>query len=199
VVSGTLFFGTLILAGGAAGAWLLRKAWKARAGEGGIEKLAGWAIILATLVWPAWVLGPARGPFIAETLISVAALVVVASGATVKARKASRTRSSGGGNGNDSLAPEPLDRPTTAWRTTLRWLLAGPIGMIAAMGVGICYAVWVPGEPQTRLLIGGLIVPFVWGGAMAWTLADNRILRATAVLVGTTMAGFGLAILKGFA
>ena len=99
----------------------------------------------------------------------------------------------------ESLAPEPADRPTTRWRTTLRWLLAGPIGMIAAMAIGICYAVWAPGETQTRLLIGGILVPLAWGAAMTWTLADSRIIRATAVLVGTTVAGFGLAILRGFA
>ena len=58
---------------------------------------------------------------------------------------------------------------------------------------------WAPGEVQTRLLIGGLIVPVAWGGAMAWTLADSRILRATAVLVGTSVAGFGLAMLRGLA
>jgi hypothetical protein len=34
---------------------------------------------------------------------------------------------------------------------------------------------------------------------MAWTLADNRILRATAVLVGTAVLGFGLAMLRGLA
>jgi hypothetical protein len=67
------------------------------------------------------------------------------------------------------------------------------------MAVGIAWATWVPGEPQTRLLIGGLLVPVLWGGAMAWTLADDRILRATFVLVGATLAGFGLSILKGFA
>ena len=39
--------------------------------------------------------------------------------------------------------------------------------MVAAMGVGICYAVWVPGEAQTRLLIGGLIVPVVWGAVFS--------------------------------
>jgi hypothetical protein len=122
---------------------------------------------------------------------------VVATGATVRVARAGKSVRAG--RVSDSLAPEPLDRPTTRWRSILRWLLAGPIGMIAAMAVGVCYAVWVPGEPQTRLLIGGLIVPVVWGGAMAWTLADNRIIRATAVLVGTALSGFGLAILKGFA
>lgn len=190
----TLLAGLPIVAGGLLGAWLLRRAWRAQADEGRRALLAGWAVILATLAWPIWVLGPVRGPFIAITLVSVAALVMVANNATVRAAKAARA-----GAGRESLAPEPLDRPTTRWRTTLRWLLAGPIGMIAAMAVGICYSVWVPGEPQTRLLIGGLIVPVVWGGAMAWTLADNRILRATAVLVGTALAGFGISILKGFA
>lgn len=195
MVTGTLLAGVPILAGGALGAWLLRRAWRAPETEKGTWRWLGWAIITATLIWPAWLLGPVRGPFIAITLVSVAALAVIANGATIRAAKANKSRASG----SDSLAPEPLVRPTTWWRTTLRWLLAGPIGMIAAMAVGICYAVWVPGAPQTRLLIGGLIVPVVWGGAMAWTLADNRIIRATAVLVGTALVGFGLSILRGFA
>lgn len=187
----------LMLVGGVLGAWALRRAWRSPAERGADYRALGWAAIVVTLVWPAFLLGDTRGPFIALTMVSVAALVVVASGATVRAAKAGK--SGRAGRAADSLAPEPLDRPTNRWRSILRWLLAGPIGMIAAMAVGICYAVWVPGEAQTRLLIGGLIVPVVWGGAMAWTLADNRIIRATAVLVGTALTGFGLAILKGFA
>lgn len=181
-------------AGGALGAWLLRKAWRSKDNAGAGYRWGGWAAIVASLVWPHFVIGPALGPFMALAAVSVGALAVVASGATVKAARNARS-----GAGSESLAPEPLDRPATRWRTTLRWSLAGPIGMIAAMAVGIAYAVWVPGEPQTRLLIGALIVPIVWGGAMAWTLADNRIVRATAVLVGTTLLGFGLSILRGFA
>lgn len=183
----------LMLAGGVLGAWLLRQAWRSRGDEGAGYRAGGWAAIIVTLLGPAFLLGPARGPFIALAMVSTGALAVVANGATIRAARGARP-----GRSSDGLAPEPLDRPTTGWRTLLRWLLAGPIGMIAAMAVGICYAVWVPGEPQTRLLIGGLIVPVAWGSAMAWTLADNRIIRATAVLIGTTLAGFGLAILKGF-
>jgi hypothetical protein len=193
MVSDALLAGGPILAGGALGAWLLRRAWRARGDEGTRSRWLGWVVIVVTLSWPAWLLGSVRGPFVALALVSIAALVVVATGATVRAVKAGRT------GGAESLAPEPYERPSTRWQATLRWLLAGPIGMIAAMAVGICYSVWVPGAAQTRLLIGALIVPVLWGGAMAWTLADNRILRATAVLVGTTIAGFGLAILKGFA
>lgn len=182
-----------MIAGGAAGAWFLRRAWRAPNGAGSGDRAIGWALIVASLAWPGFVIGEARGPFMASALVSIGALLVIATGAKLKPARAGR------GNGSESLAPEPSERPSTAWRGVLRWLLAGPIGMIAAMALGIAWSVWIPGEPQTRLLIGGLLVPVLWGGAMAWTLADDRILRATAVLVGTTILGFGLSILKGFA
>lgn len=180
----------LIAAGAGAGAWLLRRSWRGKDQKPGLV-LGGWLLIAASLVWPAWVLGAARGVFVALALVSTAALIVVASSYTVRQAKARAAR--------ESLAPEPSDRATTKGRETLRWLLAGPIGMIAAMGVGIAYAALVPGEQQTRLVVGGMIVPVAWGACMAWTLADNRILRATAVLVGVAIVSFTAAIVKGFA
>ena len=47
-------------------------------------------------------------------------------------------------------------------------------------------------------MLGGLLAPLLWGAAMAWTLADDKILRATAVLVGVSLATFAAAMLKGF-
>jgi hypothetical protein len=44
-----------------------------------------------------------------------------------------------------------------------------------------------------------MLLPVLWGLAMTWTLADRRLLRATAVLVGTSIVGFGLAALGGVA
>lgn len=180
-----------MLVGGGTGVWMLRRAWSLKADKAPWRR-GGLALLIATIVWPAWLLGEARGPFIALSLLPVAALAVVARGYARRAARAQRA-------GRESLAPEPAERPSTTWRGVLRWLLAGPIGMIAAMAIGICYAVWAPGAAQTRLVIGGLIVPVAWGGAMAWTLADSRILRATAVLAGTAILGFGAAILRGFA
>lgn len=169
---------------------MLRRAWSLKSGKAR-WRWAGLSLLSLTILWPAWILGEARGPFIALTLLSVAAFGVIASAYTLRPARADRAVREG-------LAPEPAERAPSVWRTTLRWSLAGPIGMVAAMGMGISYAVWAPGEMQTRLLIGGLIVPLAWGGAMAWTLADSRILRATTVLVGTAIVGFGAAMLKGF-
>ncbi|WP_017672024.1 hypothetical protein [Blastomonas sp. AAP53] len=192
-MTGTAFLGALaiMLAGAIAGTSLLRRAWALKAGKS-LWRRGGLALLCITLLWPAWVLGEARGPFMALTLICVVALCVIASGYTYRPAKANKAIREG-------LAPEPAERASSAWRTTLRWSLAGPIGMVAALGLGISYATWAPGEIQTRLLIGGLIVPLAWGGAMAWTLADSRILRATAVLVGTAVIGVGAAMLKGLA
>ena len=181
----------LMLIGTGAGVWLLRKSWSRKGAQGRGLLWGGWLLIAVSFVRPVWSLGTARGAFIAIALFSTAALAVVASGYSIKIARTRAVR--------ESLAPEPSDRATTKWRETLRWLLAGPIGMIAAMGVGIAWAALVPGEQQTRLVVGGLIVPVAWGACMAWTLADNRILRATAVLVGVAVVSFSAAILKGFA
>lgn len=178
-----------LLAGGVGAAWLLRRAWSDRMATRPIWIAAGWAAIAAFTIAPSFVLGGARGPFIAWTLISVAALAVVGQGVQVRVARARAER---------SLAPEPSDRVSKAWRGWLRALLAGPLGMIAAMGVAIAFAAFCPGAPQTRLVIAGLMVPVLWGGAMAWTLADDKILRATAVLVGVSAITFTAAVLKGF-
>lgn len=188
--SSALLPALLIAVTASAGAWLLRRSWRGKDPQPGLV-LGGWLLIAASLIWPTWVLGAARGFFVALALVSTAALLVVASNYTVRQAKARAAR--------ESLAPEPSDRATTKGRETLRWLLAGPIGMIAAMGVGIAYAALVPGEQQTRLVVGGMIVPVAWGACMAWTLADNRILRATVVLTGVAIVSFTAAIVKGFA
>ncbi|NIJ37757.1 hypothetical protein FHR22_002460 [Sphingopyxis panaciterrae] len=188
--SSALLPALLIVVAAGAGSWLLRRSWQSRDRKTGFVP-GGWLLLVAATILPAWALGPVRGPFIALALVSAAALVVVASNYTIRQAKARAAR--------ESLAPEPSDRATTKGRETLRWLLAGPIGMVAAMGVGIAYAALVPGAQQTRLVVGGLIVPVAWGACMAWTLADNRILRATAVLVGVALVSFTAAIMKGFA
>lgn len=185
----TLLAGAPILAGGVLAVWLLRAAWSNRGPSRPWRVAGGWTVLAVVSLAASQALGDARGPFIAWTLISTAALVVVATGVQIRTARARAEK---------SLAPEPSERQSRAWRGWLRALLAGPIGMIAAMGVAVAFAVCAPLVPQTRIVIGGLMVPVLWGGAMAWTLADDRILRATAVLVGVSIVTFTAAVLKGF-
>ena len=191
-MSGNLHWGLVaaaLFAGAAIAVFLLRRAW----GERGPQRPwligAGWAAIAVVTLVPSFLMGGAQGPFVAMTLISFAAYAAVARNVEFRTSRARAEK---------SLAPEPSDRPSRAWRGWLRAGLAGPIGMVAALGIAIAYVTLVPGSPQTRIVTGGLMIPVLWGGAMAWTLADDKILRATAVLVGTAILGFGAAALKGF-
>jgi hypothetical protein len=177
------------MAGGAGGAALLRRAWADRTRSRPELLAVGWAVPLTTILFGAWWIGPVKGTSVAIAALGVGALGTVAQGRVVRAARAPR----------DSLAPEPLEGPSKAWRGLLKFLLAGPLGMTAAMGIAFCYATWAPGDPRTRIVVGGLLMPIAWGLAMTWTLADQRLLRALAVLTGTTVAGFALAAIRGLA
>lgn len=179
----------LTAAGGLA-AFLLRRAWNDRSASRAWFIVAGWAILAIALVAGSPALGTARGIFIASTVISVAALAFIATGIQVRPARAAADKS--------SIALEPSDRPSRAWRGILRFMLAGPIGGVAAMGVGIMCTVYMPGDPQTRIVSSGLIIPVIWGALMAWTLSDDKIIRATAVLVGVAIVTFSAAAIRGF-
>jgi hypothetical protein len=121
-------------------------------------------------------------------LASTAALTLV--GVGVERRDARR-------KAPRELALEPSDRRRVAWRGWLRGFLAGPLAGVAALGCGLAVAICAPGAVQSRMVIGGLMVPFLWAAGMAWTLSDDRILRATAVLTGVAVVTLGAAFLKG--
>ena len=53
----------------------------------------------------------------------------------------------------------------------------------------------MPLAPQDRIVIGGLLVPILWGAGMAWTLSDARLVRATIVLLTISALGYGIAFL----
>ncbi len=177
----------LFVVAGAGAAWLLRVSWRTYGPVHPWLILAGWAAI-AGAVAMAILLQGAAGLFAAATLISIGALIVVAAGTQIRAARIREPR---------EAALEPSERPSRAWRGWVRGILAGPLGGIAAMGAGLAITVYSPGETQTRLVIGGLLVPVFWAGCMAWTLSDNRLLRATAVLSGLAVVSFSLSILKG--
>lgn len=178
-----------LIAAGALAAFVLRVAWAWRKGGRVVFILGAWLVLALALVGAAWPLGAARGPFIALALLSFGALIYVATNVQWRQARVRAPR---------EAALEPSDRPSRAWRGWLRAALAGPLGGLAAMGVGLAIAAFAPGDAQTRIVTGGLFVPILWGGAMAWTLSDDKILRATAVLAGVAIITFSASALKGF-
>jgi len=170
------------------GALLLRRAWTHADARRPWLIVGGWALLAIAVAVSVPFLGAARGPSIVLALASTVALALVAAGVELREAKRKAPR---------ELALEPSDRRRVAWRGWLRGFLAGPLGGAAAMAVGLAVAVCFPAEVKTRLIIGGMLVPFLWAGGMAWTLSDDKILRALAVLIGVTVAGFGAVFLKG--
>lgn len=167
----------------------LRFAWDMRTGPARAALILAGCALFVGAFFLATPLGAARGPFIALALLSVGPLVLVVANLEMRTARSKAPR---------EVALEPSDRPSRAWRGWLRGLLAGPLGGLAAMGVGLAVAVFLPGDAQTRIVCGGVLVPVLWAGGMAWTLSDDRILRATAVLVGVAVLTFAAAALKGF-
>lgn len=170
------------------GALLLRRAWRKASPQRPWLIAGGWSLLALALALGVVLLGAARGPAIVLALASIAALALVAAG--VEQRDARRRVSR-------ELALEPSERRRVAWRGWLRGFLAGPLAGIAALGCGLAVAICAPGQVQSRMVIGGLLVPFLWAGGMAWTLSDDKILRAFAVLSGVAVVTLGAAFLKG--
>ena len=170
------------------GAVLLRKAWGGANPSRPWLIAGGWGLLALTLAAGATLLGGARGPAIVLALGSLAALALVATGVELRDARKKAPR---------ELALEPSERRRIAWRGWLRGFLAGPLAGIAALGCGLAVAICAPGAVQSRMVIGGLMVPFLWAGGMAWTLSDDKILRATAVLAGVAVVTLGAAFLKG--
>lgn len=170
------------------GAALLKRAWEGSGPRRPWLILGGWSLLVLSIAASAPVMGVARGPAAMLAVGSTAALAFVAVGVERRGARKKAAR---------ELAPEPSDRRRIAWRGWLRGFLAGPLAGVAALGCGLAVAICAPGQVQSRMVIGGLIVPFLWAGGMAWTLSDDRILRAFAVLASVATVTLGAAFLKG--
>lgn len=92
-------------------------------------------------------------------------------------------------------ALEPEDRPTNWPRGIAKSLLAIVLAGIASIGVGVAIAVAMPLAAYDRIMLGGILVPLLWGGGMAWTLSDAKLLRATIVLIVVSAVSYAIAFL----
>ncbi len=174
-----------ILAAGAA--LMLRLAWKRR--ENPRDQLAltllGWLTALACAVTSSLAIGAETGVVVALILFGIAGLVIAFANARWRNVRLPR----------DDIALAPSQRGARIWRGVFRFMLAGPISGAAAIGVALAFTLKAPLGEVDKLILGGSLVPLLWGAGMAWTLADDRILRAAAALLATGAAGFAIGVI----
>lgn len=172
----------------AAGLGLLRWSWlRRRRGRVKSAVLAGWLAIAASFMLFAQGFGGERGIAFALLAFSLGGLIGVMATVEVRARRF---------NSRDRAA-EPARRAANWPRAVAKSLLAIVLAGAASIGLGVAFAVAMPMAAVDRMVVGGLMVPVLWGGAMAWTMADSRLGRAAVILLAICAAGYAVAFLPG--
>jgi hypothetical protein len=176
----TLGFSTIF-----GGLVLLRLAWRQR-GRRPEAVLGGWLMIASGFLALCVHSGAELGIAYATMALSIFSYLVIA--ATFE-RRASRNVSA------TDRALEPEVRRVNLPRAVVKSLLAIVLAGVTSVGFGVAFAVSMPLDPPDRIMIGGLLVPLLWGGGMAWTLSDPKLLRATALLTLLSVTSYALAFL----
>lgn len=171
---------------GAGGGYALRRAWQARgkAPDRNRWSLIGWVAAIGSGVLGSVAVGVEQGIVAALIFFGVAGLVLAMANAKWRDVRPPK----------DDIALEPSLRGARIWRGAFRFLLAGPISGIAAIGIALAFTLKAPVGEVDKLIFGGSLVPLLWGAGMAWTLADDRILRAAAALLTAGLAGFAISV-----
>jgi hypothetical protein len=73
------------------------------------------------------------------------------------------------------------------WRGLWRALLAGPLAALLGLAVAILAVRHGPGTDADRLVAAELLAPLAWAAAMAWSLADGRLARASLGIVAALL------------
>ena len=120
-------------------------------------------------------------------LLSVVAFAVVLNTIELRNRGSRATAS--------AVALEPEQRQTDWRRAIAKSLLAIVLAGVTAIGIGVAFAVAMPFDAHDRIVIGGLLVPILWGAGMAWTLADAKLVRATVILLAISAVSYAIAFL----
>tara|TARA_B100000678_G_scaffold272644_1_gene262260 strand:- start:14995 stop:15543 length:549 start_codon:yes stop_codon:yes gene_type:complete len=179
---GTLAGLSAVIAGMAS----LRLAWRGQSAWRPYLIITGWALLALALFAFSLAIGGETGIPLAIILISLAGLAAVMGNRELRPRKTAREREG---------VIDPSDRASRWWRGALRVILAGPLSGAAAILVGVALAKQLPFQDVDAVALGGLTVPLLWAGGMAWTLSDDKILRAFALLVIVSLVSFILAFL----
>lgn len=168
------------------GVAFLRRCWLTRPNAHVAAVVLAWVLIAAGFAGITHGLGGKLGT--AYALLALSAIGYAAVAATMELRK-------GRSSSARDISMEPTERPTNWPRAIAKSLLAIVLAGIAAIGLGVAFAVAMPLPAPDRIVVGGLLVPLLWGGGMAWTLCDAKLGRAALLLLGVSLAGYGIAFL----
>lgn len=180
---GEAIAGTLLILIGVAGlalSWRRRREFKVHL------LLVGWLSIAGGFAVYVRVWGAEVGIAYGCMALAIAAYAVIAAGIQLRSASARAPR---------EVALEPEERPTSWRRGIAKSLLAIVLSGIASIGIGVAIAVSMPMATVDRIMLGGILVPVLWGGGMAWTLSDAKLLRATIVLLSVSAISYGIAFL----
>ena len=170
----------------ALGVLLLSLSWRRRRGFKAHLLLGGWLLVIVGFIMFSRAWGAEVGISYAALALSCLAYVAIAAGVELRSSRARAPR---------EAALEPEERPTNWRRGIAKSLLAIVLAGIASIGVGVAIAVSMPMAVYDRIMLGGILVPVLWGGGMAWTLSDARLLRATIFLVAVSAVSYAIAFL----
>jgi hypothetical protein len=164
-----------------AGLLALRAATRAKGARRAVLIAAGWGALLLS-VWP-WMHfgGGDRGLAIGVCVTMAFAGAVVACSLVVRRARAKTAA--------DNL--DPAARAARPWRALVRVIAAGPLAGAAAFVLGALIALHGGGALSTRSITAAYLTPLLWGGAMAWAMADERLYRASLGLTAIAALGAG--------
>ena len=169
----------------AVGVVVLRQAWD-QARRSHPLLWAGWALVLAGLAAFDGGWGGELGTAYGLIALGLVAYAVVTFGIEIRENRRRATR---------EKALDPEERSPSWGRAIFKSILAIVLAGIAAIGVGLAFAVLGPMSEADRIIVGGILVPVLWGAGMAWTLCDARLVRAFFVLVGVSAVSYAAAFL----
>ncbi|QTD54462.1 hypothetical protein [Parasphingorhabdus cellanae] len=164
------------------GIWVLRYAQTHRKNA---VAVGGWGLLLAST----WVMGVALGAELGVvwslTTISVAAYILILNPFfTAKIIGHNRVPRNGR---RMPAAPSGSKR-----RLTLRLLSAGPLYLIAALGLSLLIATKPWTTELTRLFVGGLSSPFFWSVGALHATVDPNLWRIFWMPIFLSLASFGI-------
>lgn len=78
------------------------------------------------------------------------------------------------------------------WFLALRLFSAGPLYLFAAMALGIICATQLPWLEVNRLMLGGMLIPFIWAAGALHATAETKWWRLLLIPIAITLLSIAL-------